>query len=635
MSRADLMSLTETDLADLVTRGALNRAKREVESGNLHWTIEERGSVTVRWSDGVTTWIPANQPLANGQCDCPATGRCRHLVRLVLAYQLHHADSDTHPIEPWSPGDIADAQLTALAPRLMTRARALWDAGIVAEVTRSTKPVARFHGLRHTVRFLVPGDLAYARCDCPEETPCSHAVLAVWAFRRAPEDAHAAIVDTMPDAPLPARLLDEAEATLLAIASDGLADAPRTLADRLDAVQHKLRRANLRWPALVLADIRQAYDRYHAHDSRFAPEDLTQLFGEFAIRADALRAPTLPIPRLFVAGSEHDRDAELAQTRMVGLGCSVRTTRHSIEMTALLQDHSTGVIAAVSHNFPAGDADFSVLAQRLVLHNRDLHSLGAGQLVVNRGTLASDHRLTFGRSDATVYTQQYRWEELLAPVLAETFADVRARLANLPPASLRPRRHGEDFHVVPVVRVENARFEQREHALRATLVDAAGGTVQLHHPFETRNRNGTRRALQWLTTRTDDLRFVAGRFRRGSDSLVVSPTALVFETTKGRVLVQPWVDDMDATLEHATVPLNTPGPAQPLDRFLAELATAVGDELIRGSHMLHEVRWRALRGTACELGLTSIASAVDELLRGTTPNPLELAILSTLAGELR
>ena len=653
--RHDLLALTSADLADISNRGNVKRATKELDEQKVTYELhDDHGTITVTWSDGPVSVLPAGKTVANASCDCHATGICRHLIRAVLAYQaLHTTESSTPaaPTGPWNPGDITDTTLGELfTARMLTALRSTYDGGLVVELLRSSKPVARFHTLRHTVRFLVPGDARYSQCDCAEKAPCRHAALAVWAFREL-GDAGARIVTTGASEPrVDAALLNDAEVALRKIVEAGIANTASTTMDRLRATETRLRQANIVWPAEILLDVRRQYDHYHAHDARFSPDTLADLLGEFVIRLDALRRDDLPVPTLFVRGQQDDQEAKLGQSRLVGLGCAVRNHQKSVEILALMQDDSSGTIAAVTRHFPAPTdeaepEDFARLGSKLVVKGRDLTTIGAGQLVIKTGKLYADHRLSLGRSTASVYAQNYAWEELRAPVHAENFDEVRARLAQLPPASLRPRRLGEDLHAVRIHDVEHVRFSARDQAVRATLRDANGVPAQLFHPYSTRNRHGTERLLNWLTRSAAELLFVAGPFRLGAAGLIVSPTGLVFDAAGIRMLVQPWVDDMDAYLESSDVAIEPPdGTQRPLDNLRGGVAAALGDAILSGieSAITHHDDWARWESLAAALHLSSLARSIDVLRtsiaaadhRAISDALLELAALSRLSQEL-
>src|SRR5262245_9182920 len=70
---------------------------------------------------------------------------------------------------------------------MLEQAQLLRRRGLVIELRRGSNedPVPSAVLPTCTVRFLVPCDLAYARCDCELGQRCAHVALAVWAFREA------------------------------------------------------------------------------------------------------------------------------------------------------------------------------------------------------------------------------------------------------------------------------------------------------------------------------------------------------------------------------------------------------------------------------------------------------------------
>ncbi len=659
-TRHDLLVLTDADLADISNRGTVKRATKELDRGTIDYEmLDDDGTLTVRWSDGPTCILPADATVAEARCDCPAMTMCRHIIRSVLAYQRENQDvsagGDQTSAGPWSPGDITGEMLAeAYSSRMLSSLRDSFDAGLVTEVIKSEKPVARFHKLRHTVRFLVPGDVRYTQCDCAEKAPCRHAALAVWAFRLMNAGEDAALLTTGPvDEPVDETLLDECEAAVRRVVENGLANTPTASMDRLHASEQKLRDNGVIWPAEILHDFRRQYDHYHSHDARFSPDEVADLLGELIIRFDALRNADLPVPELFVRGHRDDTDAKLGQTRLIGLGCGVRHRRNSVEILALLQDDSSGTTCAVRRHFPDPPADagqqpedLARLGRKLVVKGRDLATIGAGQLVIKKGKLRADHHLSLGRSTASVYAQDYRWEDLRAPVYAESFAEVQSRLAKLPPASLRPRRLGENLHVVAVAEVRHARFASRDQAVRGLLCDNHDKSAELFHPYTTRNRYGTERLLHWLTHAGGRLRYVAGHFRLGASGLLVQPTALIFQKGDRRTMVQPWVDDMDAHMESSDVSIEPPSDAEcPLEMFRSDLAARTGDAVLTGMDAAFAAgprEWDRLTSLAERLNLFSVAAALGRLREAmqaadylaTSGAVLNVAVLSRLAQEL-
>src|SRR5262245_38498340 len=217
MPRHDLLALTLADLEALTNRGTVRRAQREVEAAASTVTVVEAadGAVTVTWPEGVECFLPAGATLRDGRCACAATTLCRHLIQSVLAYQQRSAQElSAAPMPgPWDPGQIADLELERLfsKPRLAA-ARARREQGLLVDVLRGVKPLARFEDDQCCLRFLVAGDARYVHCDCAEPAPCNHVPLAVWAFRALPTEKEAGLVALgWKDPPVPADLLEEIE----------------------------------------------------------------------------------------------------------------------------------------------------------------------------------------------------------------------------------------------------------------------------------------------------------------------------------------------------------------------------------------------------------------------------------------
>src|SRR5262249_8123730 len=231
--------------------------------------------------------LPANATLAGGKCSCNAIGTCKHLVRLVLLYQRQAAPPP--PTEPWDPGATSDNELGHhYRPAALKKLRHQFDTGVLAELVRGTRPVARFHVPLCTVRFLVPGDLRYTHCDCAKAAPCDHVPLAVWAFRHLDPQRRAGIVAAGAAAPPVAPdLLSSLDETLVEFASQGISGAGMGWTDRLARLEEKCRSADLVWPAELLAELIHQQECYAGHDARFDPQRVADRLGELVVRLDA------------------------------------------------------------------------------------------------------------------------------------------------------------------------------------------------------------------------------------------------------------------------------------------------------------------------------------------------------------
>ncbi|HZT83326.1 MAG TPA: hypothetical protein VFA26_24055, partial [Gemmataceae bacterium] len=524
----------------------------------------------------------------------------------------------------WDPGTFSDDDLArSFRPAALARLRAQFERGILVELVRGRKPSARFHLQACLLRFLVPGDLRYTHCDCAEPAPCGHVPLAVWAFRRLDADRSAGILSTASRSPpVPVTLLDDLEGAALAFTEYGVSGAPQAWADRLTRLENACREADIVWPAEILAELHQQQERYAGHDARFAPDRVAELVGELLIRCGAIRHDTGALPQLLIRGASSDRAMMLGAARFVGLGCGARPDRHSAELTAYLQDSDSGSVVAVSRDFtdpgdPAQEPKpFADLAQTSAVKRTSFAALGAGQLLIRGGKRTPSFHLLPARAEVSVQPQVFAWESLRPPVSVEDFAELDARLSALPPASLRPRRVAEDFHVLPVAGVEAAGFDQATQTVQAVLADAAGRRARLLHAYTSRGQGGAEALLARLTAAPQGLRFVSGPVRRTATGLVIHPVGLVWQDGAARTMLQPWIDRKPASSMVGEVPHAGAGASDPLGEYLRRLQEEIGELLVLGLQRADAAlarRWQELRRQGEAVGLARLAGRVAVL----------------------
>lgn len=600
MKRPDLIALTPDDLAALANRGLVKRAQRELEAGALaaQWVEGDDGTIAATWSDGVTCTLPGGKTLKEARCDCAALDLCRHLLRTVLAWQARQSESgetEAAAPQPWNPGRIPNELIEAQVPKATReRARLVRAQGMLAEVYCAVKPSARFHCPGHSVRFPVPGDLRYSQCSCAEPAPCLHAVLAVEAFRLLPAEKISGIVsEGALDAPVVREPLDEGAACLRELFHEGLASLPSAWRDRVRRTAKACADTFLPWPAQILEELADDYDRYAARDAGFSPDAMLARCGEFLLRADAIIAGCAPVPQAFIRGLKADRDSELGAARFIGLGASVIEGRANTAVHVYLQELDNGHTVTVTREFNEPEAAsrklFHQLAQTVAVKDASLASLAAGQLVTQGGRRTAAGRLVIGRARAVVNPQNFAWEQLKAPLLAESFDEISARLDLLPPACFGPRRTGADFHVCPIHTIEGARFEPRTNAITATLADTAGGRAQLWHPWSLRGKIGAEALLAALQGGERPL-FVAGHVHRTSAGLAIHPAAVVFAGEgNARRVVLPWIQAVPSPSGFARpADAAVGGAGRSLYAPAAELA---GELLLQGGRRLAQRGW--------------------------------------------
>ncbi|MEL6555375.1 MAG: hypothetical protein AAFQ63_18225 [Cyanobacteria bacterium J06621_11] len=591
--RADLLALTLDDLMVLSNRGLVKRAQKEIAKGVVDGSVAD-GSLTYdlvqteevlqfTWSDEVVCRLPVGEVLCDRHCNCNATTLCRHLIRSVLTYQSMVQDtSQEKPLESsensdletttvqsdvgaaqslpvWNPGDISDEEIREhFRPAQFTKLKKEFSKNQVIEVSCGHKPTAQLHSFPHTLRFLVPGDLRYTYCDCDYDAPCPHVPLAIWAFRQLDENQQSGIIstesadaaksaDSMPTLSVPTELLDDIESALCDLVTAGLQGLSPGFMASLQLLEQRCDRAYLIWPANILADLFQSLNFYRNRDARFSLEQVITLVGELCMRCDAIRSNTGASPQLFIRGPHRKQLTDLGATRLIGLGCRVHTQHKSFTLNAYFQDTSSGrtlALSSASEPLPTADTQldycFWQTAQRHGLKQSPWDALGAGQLLIKRGSCSPSYQLQLKRNQSVVVNpQRFDWEKLRAPVLVDDLLELQQRLCALPPKALRPRRLDEDFYVLVITRVEQVAFLTVEQAVTAVIYDAYGQRSQLFFPYTRQASDGTEALLFCLSH--CPIHFVSGQVTMHSGQMTIAPTAVVFEQAGRRQILQPWI----------------------------------------------------------------------------------------------
>lgn len=555
LMRRDLLAITEEDVVTLTNRGTLKRVQRELEKGGVEVEFTEtEGALRGEWSDGIICLFGPDENLTAAQCSCGSQADiCRHLLRTLFAYQaLSEGGEDSGEVESWDPGQWSEEARAACFPDGdERRGRRIWNRGLVMELSRGGRPEARFHRLGHLVRFVIPGDPAGGVCDCTEEAPCIHVLLASWGFQKLPEADERGIVavgrgEEEPDP----ELLNRAELVLGNLVEEGIAGAGASSWSRLKGVVEELDDAGLRWLAQILEELLVQREAYRKRSARFSPREVLELVGEFSLRVEVSRSDDGGgLPRFFVVGHKQRGESTFGPATVMGLGSEVRMQGEAAELLAFAQDTGTGRIVAISRIFEpdgGGLPSFHELGSRQWGAIPSIHELGGSRTVIEKARVTSSLRLRLGRTPVGIYEPSLRWEEIRPPIRVESNAELLARLEKLPPSSLRPRQIGGGFFVCPVEEIQNPRYCIRTQAVRATLKDDSA-EVELFHPYLRRNASGTEALLAAL--QSSKVLFVAGHVRPGPAGWSIEPTAVLLEEDDGRRVLQPWLDERPQTSE--------------------------------------------------------------------------------------
>lgn len=548
--RTDLLALTPEALAALANVGLVKRAQKELEQGKGPELSEGAdGLVTGVFPDGVTARLPPGVALREAPCSCGAPTVCRHRVAVALAYSAWaKRDGGTEEPEPvavvaWSPGEIGDEALRErLGRRAFERAAALRRSGVTAAIRRPDRgdPAASAELPSCTVRFLVPGDLAWARCDCAAKQDCEHVALAVWAFRAAdvrdPEAPRllVEVAEERPAAPLVGgEALDEAARLAEEVLLDGAVHARASLAPAFALCREGLRRAGQTWPFTILEDLEEQLEAYRARGARYGAARVAALLAELAARRQAVRNGG-ELPAAFVLGQGEALETRLDHLRLVSLGARVHAEDRDRDAEVFLADPDTGMVFVLRKRWSSPEGkeeplDAAALAGRRVASGVTLEGLAKGQAVTRVARRQANRLLVLGdaRGGLTSVTPQAGpWEILPAPLRVTRLADLAESWSGRPPRLLRPRVLAEDVHVVTVREVQWIADLPGTQSLAALVLDQEGEAILLRKSW----RSVAPHALEVLAAALSGVwgpvRFVSGEIRRHLGGFEMEPLAV-------------------------------------------------------------------------------------------------------------
>jgi hypothetical protein len=542
MSRKDLLALTPEALASLSTLGDVKRAQREIAEG-IGPALDEQadGTVVGTFPDGVVTRLIAGKTLRDSpsSCKCASGQKCRHRVAVALAYKpWHTAKLDGAPPPSsarvptnWSPAEIDDAALEkAVGPKRIERARASLRGGVLVTVERDGVPTAKLPAC--TVRFLVPRDAAYARCDCRDaQQGCEHVVIGVWAFREAQSHEGASVVVSLggsskkdDNKPLDAAL--ELAAMLL---HSGVTHAPPHLQSQFAAVRSELDKHGYVWPLGAIEDLERSLEAYESRSALYSSRDVAALLCELEARSRASHKPA-ELPARFVLGQDEATVTPLDHVRLVSLGARVQADGRVRFAQVYLADPDTAMVLLLRKrwDFKEGEEpeDGPALARRSVASRVTLGALAAGQVVSKVVKRKANRELELGTSRTamtSVTPQRGDWDSLPSPILIKNLEEHEAWLKTRPPRALRPRLLAENVHAIAVSAVEDVVYMPAEQQLLAKLLDAAG------HPFFVRvtHRRAAPNAIDSAAAAlAKTVRFVAGELTRGPFGFEMDPLSI-------------------------------------------------------------------------------------------------------------
>jgi hypothetical protein len=627
--RHDLLALTTDALAALANRGLVKRAAKDLDAGAVpEVALTDDGTLTAVFPDGAETALPAAGGLESATCTCGATGKCRHRVGAVLAYQRVQATSATEPAEAEAgaapepapepianPAAITDEALReVLGHHALKAAEQTRRAGYTARLTwpGPDRPAAAELPAA-TVTFLVPG-LGYVHTDATGPARDTAIVLAVWAFRAAldsaaPDSASADSASTDSDAPEPPTTvsvgggtatdgLDDTLALAERVLLDGAVGADGVLRAALQRESKTLTRRRAHWPAGAVDDLIEQLERYEDRSAAYDPLRFAALLAELPARARAARHAG-GTPTAQVLGSEEAAATPLTLVRLTGLGARVAAAGDTRTLEIYLAQPETGMVLAVQRDWPVPQdgtlTGAEIAAKRLA--GCKIGALAAGNTVTEAAsrTAARALKLGTGRLAKTqVLPLGLAWNDLPDALRATDLDALAETLAARPPALVRPRVAAESLRVIAVEEAELLGYDPASQCLEARIAAPKGGSAILRVAHSGAAPGALEAAEKALLK---GVTAVAGHVHRHRGVLIVEPTALL--TEDGPVV--PDFAPGDDTAELAAA-----GATAATD----PVAAAVEDALTVCADLAHQ----GLRG-AREPSRRRVEAAADDLKR--------------------
>lgn len=479
LARLDLLALTDDGLIQLANAGLVKRALREVGAGQGP-TLEEAadGTIQARFSDGTATRLAPGRPPADASCTCPASGLCRHRVALVVAYRAASAaleTAGTTAASSWDPStldsDAFEASLNAAAAAEVAR---LLAAGIIVGLDRGAVPAARLPAA--TVRFLVPGETGYARCDCAAGGGCAHVALAIRAFREAKGASEVRLGATAAK-PTSDDLALSIQHLLSGLLEHGVVAGPAAHRVAIDRCRRVAEARGATQMLLAIGDLDGQLEAYDARDALYDEREVLALMTELHARTRVGDSAALGIGQPY--------ETAMAKTRLVSLGARLRARGRTIVAHVVLADTDTGATLKFERSYAPTEGEPSFVANvtaRQLAPGLALAAVAEGQILTSVARRRADGLLALGQGSRgrTALMPREPFVRLPAPLAATDVASVGRRLAERPMAMLRPRDRLGAVHVFEIGAVLGQAWWPGSQVWKAavTLADD-GGTLHL------------------------------------------------------------------------------------------------------------------------------------------------------------
>jgi len=596
MQRSDLMELGVEALTALANPGFVKRAQKDVAAGALPALRQDAdGTVHARFDDGIETSMAPGVSLRDANCNCSASGMCRHRVMLVLAYQAGHAGAaDTANGVPagWSPASFDDAAIAAaVTPQVLEQARRLAGERPVATVVLAgpANSVPAVYLPMSQVRFFSSTSLAHARCDCQLGNGCAHVVLACWAFRQAQDMGSSSeatfeiapfgvALATAPDALMASavalRVRADAGDWLWSLWREGAAQPLPGLESRYEALQADLAQLGWTWVAEDLATTWRIVQSLARRSSRFGMDDLlddaARLHARLAGAAHADGRLGARIPASQVLGIGQQGEVALDLLRLVSLGMTCWRDDASEGASIVFADPDTQATCVLERAWPRSDSasgDVEQLLNRRIA-GLPLRQLAAGQVVTRAARRRANGHVELGaqaRQTNALALSPKAWDDLRAPIRFATLDALLHHLQGRPPAGIGSGETASNWHVVDLhgLALDHWAWDGARQTLFAEWHAASHLTLRARLAYEGMQPGAVDALARALDGEWGDVLAIAGPAWREQGGVAMQPVSLL---TQQRAVVlalapkapqamalsdMPLAADAGATLLHA------------------------------------------------------------------------------------
>lgn len=640
MRRADLLALTPDALARLANVGLVKRAQKELESGAVPTLLEEAdGTVVATARDRAITRLHRGVALKQTSCTCGAVQVCRHRIAAVLAYQAANAAMSSPKRDAeWDPGTLSDeALLRCCGAQAVGRAEAALARGLVVTLrpgraggdAQPTAPSALLPTA--TVQFLVPNDIAYAKCDCAKNQACEHVVLAVRAFRAGPKGGgmftlggEAAAPAARSAGPTPTHAA--VQEALLQLAQHGIS-APGSRA-RLTHARAAAQREGWWWVVDSLENIERLIEAYHRQSALFRVQMLTREVGELAARVRASLKQDAPLPARYVLGSDTQAETAMEQVRLISLGARFDADDDRRMVRVYLADPDTATVLVLEKTWLGERRNGAELAELFASSRMSIANLARGELVTRAARRRANGALDLGAArgmKSSLLATSASWAQLPDPLLVRDLEAHAERLRSLPPRCLCPRGLGASVAVVQLGAARAIEVTGDGQTVTAHVEDSAGNALLLrthHRQVSPGAVDATADALRSGATH------VAGELRRTNGTWSMEPLALL---TNRLVVVDlnPPARQAPAHEVAGDETSSTNASPRAVERLTSAMEEYVGRALLKGGVATQAVGARVAKEVDALSG-HQLGKLCARAATGTAPALLDLAVLLQL-----